>query len=218
MNPETQRINLGFVNAYLIQARDGYILIDTGFAQQWSHLEHELLQMGSLPDHLKLVIITHGDFDHTGNCAELQRKYQVKIAMHAGDVDMVKTGMPAKRLSKSLFGRLFLRLGQRMGSFHRFQPDILLADGQDLGEYGLEAQVIHTPGHTKGSIALLTADGELFVGDTIANWRKPASAPFIANEQELRASLALLKGLKARLIYPGHGKPFAFEKIASIRE
>jgi hydroxyacylglutathione hydrolase len=220
MNQETQLIDLGFVNAYLLKAADGYILIDTGVSQQWSRLESELLQAGCLPSRLKLVVITHGDFDHTGNCAELKRKYHVKIAMHSGDVQMVKTGLPlpVKRKARGLRGKLFLWLGRRMiGNFPVFEPDIILEDGQDLSEYGLAARVIYTPGHTKGSIAVLTADGRLFAGDTFSNRGKPAGAPFIANKEELRNSIAALKRTQAHTVYPGHGKPFAFDELASIR-
>ena len=219
MSEETKLIDLGFVNAYLVRAGDGYILIDTGVPQRWHRLETDLLQAKALPDHLRLVVITHGDFDHTGNCAELQRKYHAKIAMHAGDVDIVRTGLPVKRQAKSFMGKLLLWLGRRMGGrFQRFQPDILLQDGQELTEYGWAARVFHTPGHTKGSIAILTNDGQLFAGDTFTNRGKPDSAQFIESKQDLRASLAVLKGLKARVVYPGHGKPFAFEVVASIAE
>ncbi len=219
MDENIQRIDLGFVNAYLIKVDDGFILIDTGIAMQRSRLENELIEAGCLPDHLKLVIATHGDFDHTGNCAGLQRKYHVKIAMHAGDANMVKTGVSIKRHAKSWITNLFMGLGQRMGgSFDRFQPDILLEDGQELAGYGLAARVIYTPGHTMGSIAILTGDGQLFCGDTVANRSKPASAPLIENDPELQASLKILKGLKARVVYPGHGKPFPFEELVSIPE
>jgi hydroxyacylglutathione hydrolase len=217
MEENTRRIDLGFVNAYLVKVEEDYILIDTGVAQVWSRLENELLQAGCLPDHLKLVLITHGDFDHSGNCAQLQRKYHARIAMHAADVEMVKTGVSTRRHAKSLLANLFMGLGQRLGrSFDRFQPDILLKDGQSLAEYGLAARVIHTPGHTKGSIAILTEDGQLFAGDTVSNRRRPASAPFIEDDQELQASLRMLKELKGRVVYPGHGKPFAFEELASV--
>jgi hydroxyacylglutathione hydrolase len=219
MSERIQLIDLGFVNAYLIPVGDDYILIDSGVAQQWSRLEDVLLQANSLPAHLKMVLITHGDFDHTGNCAELQRKYHVKIAMHAGDTNIVKTGIPAKRQAKGLLGKLFLGLGRHLGGkFQTFEPDILLTDGQNLADYGWAAQVIYTPGHTKGSIAILAATGELFVGDTLSNRGKPDIAPFFESAQELQASLRMLKGLKAHMVYPGHGKPFAFEAVASLVE
>ncbi len=217
VNDNIRRIDLGFVNAYLVKVEDGFILVDTGIAMQRSRLENELLQAGCLPDHLKLVIATHGDFDHTGNCAGLQRKYHVQIAMHEGDAEMVRTGVPARRHARSWLTTLMMGLGQLMGgSFDRFQPDILLEDGQSLAGFGLAAQVIHTPGHTRGSIAILTEDGQLIAGDTIDNRGRLGRTPFIENEQELEASLKTLKALSARKVYPGHGKPFAFEELASI--
>jgi hydroxyacylglutathione hydrolase len=218
MAEETKVINLGFVNAFLVKTDDGYILIDTGVAQQWARLEKELLQAGCLPDKLKLVIITHGDMDHTGNCAELQQKYGARIAIHAGDLAMAKNGERVKRKGKSFLSQLFLWLGEQMGrDFKCFLPDLLLEDGQDLASYGFKAKVLHTPGHTKGSIAILTEAGELFSGDTLSNQSKPSTAMFIENGLELHNSLELLKQTKARIIYPGHGKPFPFETFLSLK-
>lgn len=61
-----------------------------------------------------------------------------------------------------------------------------------------------------------SVDGQRLVGDTLSKQRKPASAAIIVNEQELHTSLAGLKGLKARVIYPGHWKPFTFDELAAI--
>jgi hydroxyacylglutathione hydrolase len=217
MAEETHVINLGFVNAFLVKTDDGFILIDTGVAQRWARLEGELLRAGCLPNNLKLVIITHGDFDHTGNCAELQQKYGAKIAMHPDDLEMARNGARAKRHGKGLVSSLLLKLTERMGGdFRTFEPDILLENGQQLTQYGFAAKVLHTPGHTKGSISILTESGELFCGDTLGNYTKPASAPFIENDEELQKSIATLKGTNAHIIYAGHGKPFLFEAISSI--
>ena len=219
MAEEIQLMNLGFVNAYLLQAGDGYILVDTGIAQHWDRLEKELLKAGCLPSKLKLVAITHGDFDHTGNCARLQKKYKARIAMHEADADMVKSGKPLKRQTRGLMAKVFQLVGRlmgRRGGFETFQPDILLKDGQSLIEYGLAAQIIHTPGHTKGSIAILTETGHLIIGDTISNRAKPGIAPYIQDMQELRDSVAKLKRLKAAMVYPGHGKPFPFSALSSL--
>lgn len=213
----TRTINLSFVNAYLVEAGDGCILIDTGIADQWERLENELLQAGCLPERLKLVVVTHGDADHAGNCARLQQKYGAKIAMHAGDAGMVTSGERVKRQSKNLLGKLFQWLSARIKlKFDCFRPDLWLEDEQRLDNYGLAAKILHVPGHTQGSIAILTDDGQLFAGDTLSNRRKPASAPLIENEQELQHSVALLKATKARVVYPGHGKPFSAEELASI--
>ncbi len=222
-HPHIQVINLGFVNAFLIPVGDEYILVDTGIPQQWPRLESALRTAGCLPDRLKLVVITHGDADHTGNCVRLRDQYHVRIAMHAGDIPIVESGEMPKRITRGLGNKLFMLIGKvamklsgtRPG-LATFKPDILLEDGQSLLEYGLDARVLHTPGHTSGSIAILTSDGQLLAGDTFTNNTRPGLAMFIENPTELRASLERIKGLKAVTIYPGHGKPFPFEKIVNL--
>lgn len=218
MDTPTQRIDLGFVNAYLVRAGEGYILIDTGTGQQWKQLEAELLKSGCLPSRLKLVVITHGDADHTGNCARLQRQYAARIAMHRGDMEVVRSGVPLKHKARSVLARLALALLQGAGgSFDTFQPDVLLEEGQSLQEYGLAARVLHTPGHTPGSIAILAEDGRLFPGDTLANRSRPGRAPFFQDWQELNRSVARLQTLNATTVFPGHGKPFPHAGLLAIR-
>jgi glyoxylase-like metal-dependent hydrolase (beta-lactamase superfamily II) len=160
---------------------------------------------------LKLVIITHGDFDHTGNCAKLKEKYRAKIAIHQDDAFMTENGMRIKSKVSTLAGKiilLFLKLWHRNLIFYSFKPDIFLTDGQSLEEYGFNAKVIHIPGHTKGSIGILTADGDLFAGDTLINLKKPDIGICIENEQYFRNSIDKLKKLNIKKIYPGHGNPF----------
>jgi hydroxyacylglutathione hydrolase len=217
MKSEIKTISLGFVNVFLIKTGDGFVLVDTGVARKWPMLEAELIQSGCLPDKLKLVIITHGDFDHTGNCAQLQRKYNAKIAMHDGDVEIVKTGVLPERKIHGIIGRLVMWMGKReIGEFDRFQPDILLQDGEVISMYGLTMKVIHTPGHTKGSICILTDGGQLFVGDMLANRIKPGFPPLIENEEKLHRSLDVLKRLDAKTVYPAHGRMFPFKTLLSM--
>jgi hydroxyacylglutathione hydrolase len=210
-------IDLGFVNAFLVKATDGFILIDTGPTQAWYHLEAELKHAECLPDRLKLVMITHGDFDHTGNCAVLQRRYGAKIAMHPGDLEMVVNGVPLNRRIKGIFGWVFRWLEKRQArGFMRFRPDILLSNEQVISGYGLTARIIHTPGHTKGSVSILLSDGQLFVGDVLSNRVRPGLSPFIEDAEELNRSLDALKQTGAQRVYPGHGRPFNLESILTL--
>jgi hydroxyacylglutathione hydrolase len=214
---EIKTIELTFVNAFLLKVKENFILVDTGLAMHHEKLERELTSAGCPPDRLKIVLVTHGDLDHVGNCAMLQKKYGCKIAMHAGDVPMVRDGVRVKRETKSLQSRIFFlirKLFSKKFVFDRFSPDILLTDGQRLDEYGLDATVIHIPGHTKGSIGILTAEGNLFAGDTFTNRDKPATANLIENQAELSESLSRLKNMDIKMIFPGHGKPFEMKLIA----
>src|SRR6516165_8868614 len=84
--------HLGSVNCYLIETDTASLLIDTGGSNQRSALEKALASLGCKPGSLKLIVLTHGDFDHTGNAAYLRAKYGTKIAMHADDSGMLERG------------------------------------------------------------------------------------------------------------------------------
>jgi len=224
MNGNINIIGLGFVNAYLLKGKDGYVLVDTGVPSQWDMLEKGLLSAGCLPGKLKLVIITHGDWDHTGNVTKLREKYNVKAAIHAGDVPQVENGVLLKRTVRPLMYKLkfVFRMmvrklrGVKMNA-NKFKPDILLSDGQSLAEYGLAAKVIHMPGHTPGSIGILTQEGDLIAGDTFVNRKYPDSAQIIENPAQLKDSLDKLKKLNIKTVYPGHGKPFLMQDYLNAR-
>ena len=58
---------LGSVNCYIVAAEGGFVVIDTGASNRRKEVERELENAGCKPGGLKLIILTHGDFDHTGN-------------------------------------------------------------------------------------------------------------------------------------------------------
>jgi hydroxyacylglutathione hydrolase len=219
---EPQIIDLGFVNAYLLRAGDGFVLIDTGMPFHWGRLEAELIRAGALPNRLKLTVITHADIDHTGGCAKLQKKYKVPIAVHAGDRDQAETGKILDRETTAPLMRKLMRLlqmVQRRGVppvYETFHPDVTLAEGQSLAPYGLNATVWHIPGHTPGSIAVLAGDS-LFAGDTVVNRGGSHMSPYIFNRDDLRRSIERLKVLSGVTVYPGHGKPFPVSEIREMQ-
>lgn len=212
-------INLGLVNAYLVKAGGGFVLVDTGLPGQWPQLEAALNAAGCLPDKLRLVVITHGDWDHIGNCFLLQQRYNAKIAMHPADVPMAKDGLQLERTIRPLMFKILfalMKLRRRDTGAGRFTPDIMLSDGQRLDGYGLAASILHLPGHTPGSIGLVTDDGAFFAGDIVSNRWKPDYAEFVHDLQELRASIGRIKTLKIKTVYPGHGQYFPAERLADI--
>jgi len=223
MDEKIKTLELGFVNAYLIKAKDGFVLIDTGLPNQWAELESKLDAAGCSTDKLKLIILTHGDWDHSGNASRLRGKYNVKIAMHPGDVNQVENGVFLKRKVRPLSYRILFaimmlvrKLRRNKMSAPKFKPDILLSDGQSLEGYGLSAKVIHTPGHTPGSIGVLTGEGDLLAGDMFFNNKKPDTARIIENAGQLKNSFDRLKTMNIKMIYPGHGKPFTWERVSRI--
>ena len=218
MTQEIKTINLGGVNCYLVKAGDGYILIDTGFASKRAFLEKELERAGVLPGNLTLILLTHGDSDHADNSAYLREKYGAQIAMHLDDSGMVETGdMSWNRKSKPdkisitfkictmIFGGL-----SKPSSFNTFKPDLYIGDGQSLSEYGFSAEVLHLPGHSKGSIGILTSGGALFCGDLFYHF---AGFQYIDDLADYNASINKLKKLNIETVYPGHGKAFPMRSV-----
>jgi glyoxylase-like metal-dependent hydrolase (beta-lactamase superfamily II) len=230
MDGHTKTIKLGGVNAYLVKVTgtsgssiEAFVLIDTGFSRAWPRLRAALQAEGCLAENLRLVILTHGDMDHVGNCAKLRREYGAPSAIQGGDLRAVEMGVPPKRLNRGLLGKAMGLLGsamsglQRRPLFETFTPDLILEDGQSLEDYGFAARVIHVPGHTKGSIAILAEDGSLYAGDTLFDMKHPPL--FIENLDEFRSSVAKLRSIQTEVktVYPGHGKPFVGERMGRMR-
>ena len=203
---------LGRVNCYLIKTDTGYILIDTGSSNQRASLEKELDRAGCKPGNLKLIIITHGDFDHTGNAAYLRKKFTTKLAMHDDDAGMAERGdMFWNRKKGNSLIRVLAPILFGFPKSDRFKPDLTIEDGNNLSEYGLDAKVLSIPGHSKGSIGILIADGDLFCGDLLDNTDKPVLNSIMDNPAAANASLEKLKSLAINTVYPGHGRPFPME-------
>ena len=210
-------IGLGSVNCYLIQNDRGSFLIDSGLSNQRRRLEEALFNAGSLPGDLELVVITHGDFDHTGNAIYLRGMYSAKIAMHPGDSGMLSQGdMYWNRKKGNALIRKLTPMLVRFDPTDRGQPDYWIEDGFDLSKFGLEAQVLSVPGHSLGSIAIFTASGDLFCGDLFENRKQPSFNSIMDDPEAARASLERLKKLKIHAVYPGHGKPFPGEMLSQI--
>jgi glyoxylase-like metal-dependent hydrolase (beta-lactamase superfamily II) len=217
--PITSRYIFG-VNIYLLKTERGYFLIDTGIAKRRGQLEGELQEAGCRPGDLKMIIITHGHLDHVGNAAYLREKYGAKIAMHRGDYGMVESGdmfVDARGgVVIGLVGFLMRVLG--LSNYERFTPDTYLEDGHDLSEHGFDARVVHIPGHSKGSIGILTTEGDLFCGDILGNTGKPAKTTIVDDSTELDASVERLRTLEIKTVYPGHGKPFRMEQFMENKQ
>ncbi|UCD44134.1 MAG: MBL fold metallo-hydrolase [Candidatus Bathyarchaeota archaeon] len=207
------------VNCYLIRTPTGYILIDTGFSKNRSNLDRELENAGCGPGDLRLIIITHGHIDHNGNTAYLRDRHDAKVAMHSGDSAMTESGdmfAGLKGLTISIARVLLPLLG--MSRYDSFRPDIALKDGHDLSDYGFDARVVHVPGHSKGSVAILTAGGDLFCGDLLGNTGKPEKTTIVDDQAELDASVERLRALETRTVYPGHGRPFRMVQFVENKQ
>lgn len=196
------------VNCYLISVDGGFIQVDTGLSGKRRMIEQALLDAGCQPGMLKLIVLTHGDRDHCGNAAYFREKFGAEIALHPDDAGMVERGdmfwnrKPPNAIMRFFGG--FLGLGKA----DRFTPDLTVEDGYDFSAYGLDARAVHLPGHSSGSLGLLTAEGDLFCGDLLANQKSPDLWSIIDDPEAAAASVDKLKTFEIRTVYPGHGQPF----------
>ncbi len=201
--------NLGNVNGFLIQGNNGFVLIDTGSSHARADLEKALSEAGCHPGDLKLIVLTHGDFDHTGNAAYISKKFGAPVAMHAADAGMAEWGNMFYGRKKS--NPLLNFLAGRMFGFsksQRFKPDLLIDEAFDLFAYGLEGQILHLPGHSAGSIGVFTSTGDLICGDLFENIKTPALNSLMDDLKAASASVEKLRNYTIKTVYPGHGQPF----------
>lgn len=217
----TQRVHaigLAGVNCYLLGAGDGFVLVDTGKPESRATIDERLSAAGCAVGGLRLIVLTHGDYDHAGNAAHLSAKHGAPVAMHRADAARVEQGdwSSGMKPRPDKFPLLYRTMSRfiKPGPFDTFTPDLCFDDGQDLAEFGLAATVLHLPGHTWGSIGVLTTSGELFCGDLMDSMMgRPSLEFFIDDMPAAQASLARLRELKVATVYPGHGKPFRLEQV-----
>jgi len=122
------------------------------------------------------------------------------------------------RLTQPLFFPIFKNI-----SFPKFKPDILITnESYSLSMYGIDGNIIHTPGHTLGSISVILNSGEAFVGCMAHNgfpFRLHPGLPIYAQDIEsIRKCWKILIAGGTKMIYPGHGKSFSVEVIKKSLE
>jgi glyoxylase-like metal-dependent hydrolase (beta-lactamase superfamily II) len=216
---EIYSIENGFTNSYLIHS-DETIMVDVP-----NRASYLLNLRDTFPFKLidvKLTIITHGHFDHISSLEEIREVTDAKVAIHQMDM----RGLEGKKIpvpkGVTLWGRISrVILNNLVSPFlgtHQQGIDLVISDnGLNLSDYGIPGEVIHTPGHTEGSISILLDSGEAFVGDLAMNrfplCRSPSPSIYSNNPEKLVESWNILFEKGVETIYPGHGAPFPAEVI-----
>jgi hydroxyacylglutathione hydrolase len=207
-------IRLPICYAYLLRGERS-ILIDTGRPRDFAAIERALQQHGVAPADLSLILHTHGHWDHAGSTAQLRQVTAAPAAVHSADAPMVRCGNNGVLRPTSVFARLLRPLLDR--GFQGFAPDLLIEREIDLADFGVAARVVFTPGHTAGSLSVLTSAGDIIVGDLLMGgyWggflmpRRPGLHYYAEDIAVVRASVRKVLALGPRCIYPAHGGPLA---------
>lgn len=201
---DIHRIVSGNVNCYIVADNGRAILIDTGRTKYREKILEKCKEF-----HVSLIVLTHGHMDHCQNAAYLAGALQIPIAMSEKDINLIPDNRKQPLSAKTLLGKMVLSVS--LSSFEKdsletFEPAIYLKNGDDLSDYGIEAEIVELPGHTKGSIGVKMEDC-LFVGDALMNMFYPTTSMLYTEEQEMLESAGYISELGEKTIYFGHGKP-----------
>ena len=218
------RLTQGVVNFYLVEEGGKLTLVDAGAPGDWDAFARAVGSLGRTLEDLDAVVLTHAHSDHTGFAERARTDAGAIVRIHRGDEQMARTGAAPKNQSgvaryllrpeayRTLFG-LMRRKGLKVVPIHELSA---FDDGETLDVPG-RPRVVHAPGHTEGSCAMLFEGRRALVtGDALA-MRNPLTgrtgpqiAPDGLNRDSERAlrSLDTLAPLPADLVLTGHGEPW----------
>ena len=211
-------VPMGMANAFLIEGDDGLTLIDAGYPGKEAAVFGAIRGLGRSPDQLKHLIFTHGHPDHIGSAAAIVRETGARTYMHPLDIPIAESGGPfrpmtgAPGLLGQLLCKLFYHPNERLEPVAIDQP---LNAGDTLPIAG-GIEIIHTPGHCAGQVALLWRPGRmLFAGDVCTNLMGLGDPVGFESLKEGRASQRKVASLSFDAAGFGHGLPIA--RDASVR-
>jgi glyoxylase-like metal-dependent hydrolase (beta-lactamase superfamily II) len=153
---------------------------------------------------VRAVLVTHAHIDHVGGLRKMHQATGAPVLMHPEDLE----------LYRDLEGQA-ARIGLRVPA--KVEVDGLLREGDTVRWGGYQAHVLHTPGHTRGSVSLylpsdlgqekLAEPGKLFAGDTLFAGSIGRTDLGGGSFEEIMRSIhsKLLALPDETLVYPGHG-------------
>lgn len=185
-------------NCYLVTDEETHerFLVDPGFFD--GSLKRLLLDVKL--GELKYILLTHGHFDHILGVCDVQKNYGGKIVIHEKDADCFENE------KKSLVGAF------APDATLPEKADILVEDGDRLPFADGEILVLHTPGHTEGSVCYLL-ENAVFSGDTLFFDSVGRTDFFSGSFAEILKSVKKIAALSGdRKVYPGHGMMTTLER------
>ena len=202
------------------------VLVDSGIPGSGPKILAALAREGFAPTDVSLILITHRHVDHIGSAEELKRATGAPVAVHALDADCLRRGDGGSRPPTGLGGRFFALTGVPGAQAEPCEPDLVIDRDFALEPYGVSGGVVlHTPGHTAGSVSALLPNGDVLAGDLAiggvsflggiafkGHARKP---PYEDDPIIVRESLVNLLDRGAARFFVGHGGPLT---AAAVRK
>jgi hydroxyacylglutathione hydrolase len=218
--PAIHTIALGVCNVYVIRDQ-GTIAIEGGAPNKADLFRKGLGRIGVAPEEIGLLILTHGHWDHIGSARAIQEMTGAAIAMHESERDCLEQSVMRFPPGTSPWSRFLVRLMGRFVNRITIEParvDRVLNNGElSLADDGVAGTVLHTPGHSQGSVSVLLDSGDCIVGDLAMNGfplRFGPGLPIFADDLDrVRQSWRSILDRGAKTIYPAHGKPFSADVL-----
>jgi glyoxylase-like metal-dependent hydrolase (beta-lactamase superfamily II) len=209
------------VRAFLLEASDGLILIDTLFAGHARPILEQISAIGRSVQDVKHIIMTHAHRSHLGGLALLAELSGAPVYAHEWESDIIageRAAQPVSWWPQAPIQSYPFQLGNNL-NISRHRPrrvDQFIHEGDRIGPL----QVIHTPGHSPGHLAFWWPEKKaLFVGDAIVTWPRFELGwrGFLLNPTRHRASLHRLAEYDAEVMCTGHGDLIAAGAAGLIR-
>lgn len=207
-------------NVYLLTEGD-LVLIDSGLPGNGRKIVSYIRAIGREPEELRLVVATHHHVDHTGSLYEVKSLTGSSVAAHAEDAPFLKGVRSPWKIKSAAPHRFILWSSYLALRPEPVEVEVKLREGSMLAALG-GVLVLHTPGHTPGSICLYSKDRKvLFSGDTVQYSRgklRRALCMYSWNRDLELASILRVAALEFDLLLPGDGRPLLKGADKRVRE
>jgi len=207
-----QPVRFGHANVFFIRTEDGHILVDAGMPGDPEKLDEVFATAGVEPSSIRLIVVSHGHLDHMGLVAYAKETTGAKVICHQSLSRKLAVGEIEVPVAQNLIGHFLNSMTgiQEMtggADIESVNADILVDDAFDLSGYGISGKIIHTPGHSQGSISIVLDNGETLVGDMVRDEGDGEIGPgmFYEDREALIASLEEVALFESRTIYLSHG-------------
>ncbi len=195
-------------------------MIDTGIAFYWRKL-YQRTRQACKEKPLEGLVLTHTHFDHSANVAQVKEKFKPKVIVHEKEAMYLQKGYSPLPRGTKFYNKTVMNIFRRIElPFQRFKPvqgDIIIKDTYDFAESGFNAYLMHTPGHTAGSLSLIVDNEVALVGDTLVGHLKGHNCPaFADNPDQLVDSWTRLLDTGCQVFLPTHGREISRDDMQGL--
>lgn len=209
-----RRLLGGRSNVFLVSRDNRHILVDTSTKSNGHRLIKRLDSLSIKPGSLSALILTHAHFDHAANAAMIRNTYNAKLIVSEREAGLLESGKNAPlRGAMPVTRFLYNKIVKRFNVMDRLaydtcNHDIVVRDRYDLKDFGFNAYILHTPGHTAGSMSVIV-DGEIAIAGDALFGLFPGSvlSPWAADWEQMVRSWKMLLDTGCGLFLPSHGRP-----------